>query len=440
MRNAAMVLLAAIACALACAAPDVRVIIEEDIYTYESPNNGSGPLWSFGCTAIARIGERVFVSQMETGKDIPPLCNTRWRLLERTENGWTLRAEADGFRQREPAVLATDARKTLYLNVNDSIMPPGTQYGACEPHILAFDVDRGPFSPRKLSPQWTGTPTFTDHSYRGYAADPAASQLLMFNIDAETSVQHWCLLSMEGEPLKHGGVAFPIRSCYPQVSLKNGRAGILAIGDIVEPNEEWRAYKFEQTQRKWDYVFRVLYFSSTPDIAAQDFGPPIEIANVDATGGHITNQDLWIAPDGAAHIMYTEREVASPLMRDKFFPGKSTTNSLMLAVVRQGVVAERRLLIPGSEDEQPGHARFHLMPDGTVYALVYISGKQPRNVLMRIHPDLDVTDPVPVPLQTPLSSYLLATERAGNAPSTTIDALGAGRSDNSIAYVQIRLN
>jgi hypothetical protein len=262
----------------------------------------------------------------------------------------------------------------------------------------------------------------------------------MFNIDAETSVQHWCLLTMEGAALKQGGVVFPIRSCYPQVALKNGRADILAIGDIVEPNEEWRAYKFEKTQSKWDYVFRILYVASTPDIMESEFGAPIEIANVDATCGHITNQDLWIAPDGAAYIMYTEREVASPLIRDKFFPGKSTLDSLVLAIVRDGTVTERRVLIPGSEDEQPGHARFHVTPDGTVYALIYISGRQPRNALMPIYPALDVDELVPIPLQTPLSSYLLASERAGNAPSTTIDVLGTGRSGNTMSYAQIRLN
>ena len=39
----------------------------------------------------------------------------------------------------------------------------------------------------------------------------------------------------------------PIRACYPQVALRDRAAHVLAIGDIVEPNEAWRAHKKEAT-------------------------------------------------------------------------------------------------------------------------------------------------------------------------------------------------
>ncbi|MBM3290659.1 MAG: hypothetical protein FJY92_10955, partial [Candidatus Hydrogenedentes bacterium] len=326
---------AALAVAIACApawAVTPRVVYEEDVYTYTNPNNGSGPMWSFGCTPIARVGERVFVSQMETGEGVPPLSNTRWRLLERTGAGWTVVAETPDYKQREPTLLATDASSTVFLYVNPSLMPPGTQYGACEPHLLAFDVNASPFAPRKIAPTWDGAPTYTDHSYRGYAADAAAQRVLMFNIDAQTSIQHYCLLAMDGRALANGRVTFPVRGCYPQVAIENGRAHILAVGDIVEPVEEWRTFKKEQTGREWDYVFRRLFLAQNADIEHGPFAPPIEIANVDATAGHIANQDLWIAPNGDAYVLYTETEVASPLMRDRYFPGKSTTPALTLAI------------------------------------------------------------------------------------------------------------
>ncbi|MBI4558527.1 MAG: hypothetical protein HY706_13170 [Candidatus Hydrogenedentes bacterium] len=417
---------------------NVSVVSEEDVYSFVNPNNGSGPLWSFGCTSIARLGERVFVSAMETGEGVPPLSNTRWRLLERHKDGWRMVSEAKEYRQREPCSLATVSDNRLFLYVNDSQMPPGTHYGRCEPHLLFFDVSSPPFAWIKLMPYWGSQPTFTDHSYRGFAADRNRGELLMLNIDAKTSIQHWCLLTRGALTLRNGSVSFPIRACYPQVALKNRAGYILAIGDIVEPVEEWRKYKFEQTQREWDYVFRILYFTWTPDLMTQDFAPPIEIANVDATGGYITNQDLWIAPNGDAYIMYTERAVQSELLRDRFFPGKSTISSLYLAVVRDGKIIERRVLIEGSASVEPGTARFHVAPKGNVWAVIYLGGPSPSNVLMQVYPAVS-EKPVPIPLRAPFSNFCLATVRAGNRPSNTLDILGTSTSDNTMSYAEVRL-
>jgi hypothetical protein len=415
----------------------VRVVIEEDVYTFTSPDNGSGPMWSFGCTTIARLGDRVVVSEMETGEGVPRLCNTRWRLAERTDDGWKVFAEAEGYRQREPCLLATLSDHEFFLNVNDSIMPPGTEYGPCEPHLLAFDLNDLAKPPRKLMPEWAGEINFTDHSYRGYAADRANRELLMLNIDAKTSTEHWALLTADGETLNNGGIDFPIRACYPQVALRNRAGYLLAISDIVEPNEEWRQYKFEQTGAKWDYVFRILYFTSSPDLMARDFGTPIEIANVDKTGGHISNQDLWISPDGEAYILYTEREVASALIRDRFVPGGSLISSLHLAVVKDGEIVQRKVLVEGTESVQPGHARFQVTPEGKVYALLHINGAEHPNQLMQIYPLLDDPPTVPVPFKTPFGSYLLASERAGNEPSNIIDVYGHQASGTTLSYAQV---
>lgn len=418
--------------------PRVDVTHEETVYGYTPPNNGSGPFWSFGCTTIARVEDDVYVSEMETGRDVPPLCNTRWRLHKRTQDGWTLFAEAEDYRQREPAVLGTTGTEALYLNVNDSTEPPGTNYGPCTPYLLKFNPDNAA-NPAKLMPHWEGEPYFTDHSYRGFAADREANQLLMLNIDAKTSEQNWCHMTAGGETLGNGKIVFPIRACYPQAALKDGAAYVLAIGDIREPVKEWADYKFEQTQREWDYVFRILYFTWTRDIHSEGFGEPIEIANVDVTAGHITNQDLWIAPNGDAYIMYTERPVSNALMRDKFFPEMSILDTLHLVVVRKGEILSREVLLEGTDTRQPGTARFHVTENGDLYAMLYavIDGTA-GNYLTRVSPPLEERKLTPVPLQQPLGTFLLANARAGNAPSNTIDLVGSG-SDNTIVYAQIQL-
>ncbi|HPO15972.1 MAG TPA: hypothetical protein PLI09_21220 [Candidatus Hydrogenedentes bacterium] len=418
--------------------PSVTVRAEEPVYSFVSPDNGSGPLWSYGCTPIARLGDEVYVSQMETGEGIPPLCNTRWRLLHREQGQWRMIAEADAFRQREPCPLARLSDAQLVMNVNDSTQPQGTKYGVCDPHLIKFVFPDGSHERSELRPVWTDQPYYTDHSYRGFAADTGRHQLLMLNIDAKTSIQHACLLSSDGETLATGSIKFPIRACYPQVQLSKGAAYVLAIGDIVEPVKAWREYKFEQTQRSWDYVFRILYFTGTPNLFKQNFAEPMEIANVDATGGYISNKDLWVSPRGEAYILYTECEVASALLRDKFFPGKSIINSLNLAVVKQGKIVERRRLISGTEKSAPGEARFHLTPDGTLWAVIFMSGETGGNSLLRINPPDPENRLIPIPLKTPMSGYCLASVRAGNIPSYTIDMLGC-LSGNVMAYAEIAM-
>lgn len=416
--------------------PAVQVIAEEEVYTFVNPDNGSGPMWAYGSTEIVRSGDAVFVCQMETGAGIPPLSNTRWRLLKRADGGWRVVAEPDRFIQREPCPLAV-IRDTLFLSVNDSTQPPGTKYGNCEPHVLRFRFNGDAVEQTKLTPVWKKQHTFTDHSYRGFAADPETGQIVMLNIDAETSEQNACLMTPDGRTIGSASVNFPIRACYPQVALRGNAVHVLAIGDIVEPVAEWKAYKFEQTQRSWDYVFRILYYTSTPDITRQGFATPLEIANVDATGGAISNQDLWISPDGAAYILYTEREVASALLRDRFFPGKSIIASLHLAVVKDGAVASRTVLYPGSETIQPACARFHAAADGAVYAVLYASGPDAGNKLLQVHPPVENPPLIPIPAQEPLPSFCLANVRAGNPPSDTIDLLG--QVGDTLRYMQVRL-
>jgi len=221
--------------------------------------------------------------------------------------------------------------------------------------------------------------------------------------------------------------------------LQDGAAHVMAIGDIVEPVEAWRQYKFEQTGQKWDYVFRVLYYTWTPDISNQGFAEPIEIANRDATAGAISNQDLWVGPDGSAYVMYTERVVQNAMMRDKFFPGESIDTSLHLAVVKAGVIAERRELVAGGEGVQAGYARFHETPDGKLYAVAYIANSDPGDYLLQVYPKSDVAAPVKIPLATPFGAFCLAGVRGGSTPSNMIDIFGHSTGGGTLSYARVDL-
>ncbi len=416
-------------------AQTVEVKAEEDVYTFVNPNNGSGPLWDYGSTNIARCGNDVYVSQQETGEGVPPLSNTRWRLLKRTTDGWKMVAEQEKFIQREPCPMGVMGG-VLFMSINPSTQPPGTKYGNCVPQILRFSFAGDKVEQSAFTPVWNKEHNYTDHSYRGFAVDPQAGHMLLLNIDAKTSEQNACLMTADGETLGGASVRFPIRACYPQVALRGNAVHVLAIGDIVEPVEEWKTYKLEQTKATWDYVFRILYYTSTPDVAKTGFAAPLEIANVDKTAGAISNQDLWLSPDGDAYVMYTEREVASALLRDKFFPGKSLVTSLHLAVVKDGAVTSRRVLYEGTEAAQCGHARFHVAADGTLYAVLCVSGPDAGNKLLQVYPPVENAPLLSIPVKKPMPSYCLANVRAGNAPSNTIDLLGQSTGD-TMSYIQM---
>ena len=126
-------------------------------------------------------------------------------------------------------------------------------------------------------------------------------------------------------------------------------------------------------------------------------------------------------------------------MRDKFFPDKSIINDLKLAIVTPGKAPEIQTLITGREGAEPAHARFQATPDGAVYAVLYMSGPEAGNKLLRVYPPTELPDPIPIPLARPMSAFCLATVRAGNAPSWTIDLLGHLTGDR-LSYARIILD
>src|SRR4051812_29051443 len=138
-----------------------------------------------------------------------------------------------------------------------------------------------------------------------------------------------------------------------------------------------RAYKKKRTGQDWDYTFGRLYYTWNPDLTKATFHDWIEIANNDKTGGGITLGDLWLAPDGAVHLLWTERKLDLRL-RDQFFPGEKQRYALMHAVLREGRIVSRDVLLESNEgavQPVPGRARFQITPKNRLFVIFYVSGR-----------------------------------------------------------------
>lgn len=432
--------------------------IEEGIYTFEPSNNGSGPMWCSGSTCMARIGNDVFASGVETLKGVEPLNNCRWLLFKRGSQGWELQQADEKDRTREPCPLAGFPDGRLFLSVNPNRAPAGQRNGPAEPQILEFSASdpRGPH--KTILPLWEGTPVFTEHSYRSFCADGPKGELLLLNAFGHEA-QYWSYRDRRGQWAKNGRLVFPmgndyetpepIRLCYPVVALRNRAAHVLAISDIIEPVKAWREYKLEiHKGAKWDYDFRRLFYTWTPDIAKTPFAPWGEVASREKTAGHVYPLDLWLDREGAAHILWKEMSVWDRRMRDKFFPGTPITTSLQYGVVRKGQLVLCTTLALGGEGQSPlipGYARLHATPDGRLFVFYYCNGTDAQgkavseNRLMEVFPDGHHGEPVKVPLERPFTVFMTATERAGSPPSNAIELLGVAPGRPGISYARIDL-
>lgn len=428
--------------------PRVCAVEAEEVVTRYSPaNNGAGPMWCYGSTVIARRRQDVFLSVIETGEGVPLLCNTRWQLWRRDAERWRLEQAEAQFRQREPCPLAVLSDGKVFLSVNPSTEPPGVKYGPCKPLVLEFDAANPGQPPATHEPAWAEGTYFTDHSYRGFAADGDGGELLLLNIDARTGEQFVSHRDGAGRWHARGKIRFPIRSCYPQVALRDGAAHVLAIGDIVEPNEAWRKLKYEKRQSKWDYVFRRLFYTYTTDIGRRPFGTPVEIDTVEETCGHISNLDLYVGADGAAHLLYLKRPYQYDFIRDRYFPGRAMTTSLEYVTVRNGRVSARRALVEwteGADGLQPSYARFHVDTRDTLW--VILAGTEARagqrsfgNFIGRMPKTGEQPKFGRIALEHPFGRFFTSTTRGGSQPSDLVDLFGTADDSPNLRYARLRL-
>ncbi len=444
---------------LIIAAADLAPVveIEEDVYSFTDAGNGAGPMWCGGSTTLVRAGDHVFASGLETVAGAQPLNNCRWILLQRGVRGWE-RVRVDDSLTREPAPLAAfqDGRVLLSANPTLGVGPPG-KAGPARPDVLQFAAGDPTAAPLALAPEWQGAPRFTEHSYRSFAADGPAGELVLFQNVGYTHAE-WTFRDRTGRWSARGQLPWPwgaeydkpqpARVCYPTVAMRGRSVHFCGVSDIVEPYGAWRDFKRELTGREWDYDFRRLFYAWTPDITREPFSAWVEIASRDKTGGWITPGDLWLAPDGDVHLLWSERAIDERL-RARFFPEEKQSHALNYAVVREGRVVLRRSLVESTED-RPGvigsGGRFQVTPDRRLFVIFYAAGPEPdgrrvaENRLMEILPGGRIGASARVPVAKPFKSFFTTTVRGGSPPAETLELLGlrAG-TGNTISYAKVRL-
>lgn len=443
----------------ACAAELKPIVeIEEDVYSYTNAGNGAGPMWCHGSTCLVRVGKRVFASGIETVPGAKPLTNCRWMLFERRAKGWEqVRLDTDG-RTREPAPLAAFQRGSVFLSANPTLghgdEPNG---GPARPDVFEFKARDPTAAPKSLLPVWQGEPKFTEHSYRSFAADGAAGELILFQNIGYTHAE-WTFRDRRGTWRAQGQIKWPwgaeydkpepIRVCYPNVALRNRAVYFCGVSDVVEPYQAWRDFKRQLTGQQWDYDFRRLFFTWTPDITKKPFAGWIEIASCDKTCGWISPGDLYVADNGDVHLVWSERAIDERL-RAKFFPEAKQRHSLNYALVREGKVVLRKTIEESSEDK-PGiigsGARFQITPEHRFFVIYYAGGTDSggksvaENRVRELLADGNLTPSVRLPLEKAFSQYFTATIRGGSAPSRTLEMLGPRQgSGNTISYARVRL-
>ena len=428
-----------------------RVEIEEDLYSYTPADNGASPFWCFGNTCIVECKGRVFASGLETLPDLKPLNNCVPLLYTRDDQGWRLIYRGEG-RTREPSPLCCFADGRVFLSLNTSLVGPEEYGGPAKPSILAIDASSpdGPYS--EILPVWAGEPPFTEHSYRSFVADSDRGELIIFqNIGNDHA--EWAFMDASGNWSANGQLNWlwgaeydkpqPVRTCYPNVQLKNRAVYFCGVSDIIEPYNEWRAYRKELTGKDWDYDFRRLLFTWCDDVGDGGFHKWIEISSRDRTSGWIFASDMLVDDDGTVHILWLERSLDERL-RERFFPLEKLTNSLNYAHIRNGVVRSRTALFVGGEDEAPGKcdgARLHRTADGRILVVYHLdadaTGASPEMRIAQIGPNGSLSQETTLSIEQPLSHFFTNTVRGGSPPSDTIHLLGGV--ENRVRYVRVDL-
>jgi len=406
--------------------------------------NGSGPEWDRGNAHMIRVGDRVFITNAHVHADRLPFNHTTMELWEKKDGGpWRKVFEDDSGFQREPCPMAYLGGGLLAVTVN----PTARSYAKDEPsrvvesvpmmHIL--DVSGEVKKADTIRLQWDAAQhRFLDHSYRSMAADPQTGDLFLTNIDYNGEEEHlFTLLDKDMHCRKTGRLRFPQRSCYHNIAMKDGEVYLFAVQDIVEPNEEWKAYKRKMTGNEWDFDFRTIYLNYCPDIREGDFEPSQVVCHRENTCGWVANLDCCFDRNGDMLLLASQRNIAHAFMQEPFFP--DTPLELCLEVFRysHGRLVERTVVDSTTEDEKHSEygGYFHTAADGSVY-LVWSKKTGCRDVGLGTGMYLSRTADLkaaPVKLSDEFGMPFGCKTRLGAAPCDTIDCYWT-RDNRQIMY------
>ena len=444
---------------------ELTVVAEETVRSVQDYNNGAGPFWCYGSGTMIRDGDRVMCTVNDVVPESTPLCNTDWNLYCRRDGDtWRLVRSGGGTLEREPCPLVRlpDGRIVVSTNGSVETLDPyddGRCPCRCEPYLLRLDVSDPGGRPVRIDPQWDGDYRFSEHSYRAIGADGLAGTLFLTQQVPGDGIydQAWCFLNAEGEWTANGVLRFPMRGCYLTTVVKGRAVYIVAVSDETEPNEAWRDYKREVTGQVWDYDFRQLFYVYTPDIEEKPFSPVLTITSADETCGWTTHLGMAVLDDGTAYILYMQRNIQHPFMRDRFFPETPITVSLKLVTIRNGRVVARDTLMETVESEEstqtadgevpmsgpvPDYGALHETSDGRLLAIWHQTdpeGRRSGNFIQQVVPWAE--ERCRIDLQTPLKRFFTATGHGGTLSSNTIDLLGTdGESPLVVRYAQVRIS
>ena len=463
-----------------CPPFEVRVEVEETAFScpeYKTTNNGSGMFWGSGSSQIVRLDDRVFISAFEHVPGCAPLNNARWALHERDTGGWHLRQRDEKGRTREPCPLAVSHSGRLLMSANPTLAPwidakpdPKTgkipvRGGPAQPEFLEFDPASPERAPKHLIPRWANEQKFSDHSYRAFGADGDNGEFVLFNKVGATHTA-WAFLDRHGK-WKTGELIWP-KGEDPKHSVWRSDVTPVNYANVVLSNRQvycigqspyniWNRIDPANTETwgrgKWGWRMRKLHYAWTPDIATTPFREWSVVDDTMDDGGTIGMGDSWLAPDGRLHVVYQKHPI-NPKLRDQYFPDIKRDYRLCYAILKDGQVLQKRVLLAGGETTGPlephgyiGHPRFHITPDHSMYILCKIRGTTPETrpqsgtYALRVGADGAVSEPVRIPLERPpRSSFFTASPRAGNRLTETADLLIADTIDGKPVARYARLS
>ena len=436
-------------------------VLREDLIDPSVPlfGNGSGPSWNFASPMVVRQDDQVWFSLSRPVERVPPYANTIWQVYRRTGEGWEVILESPGPMDREPCPLVGLNAYTLAVFANPKVSfnrfrPENSAIlWNSRPQLLAFPSAMETPETFLIEPVFSGDPVLREHTYRAIAVNPANSEVFVMVQDPDSELYHPSYLDPIGQWHALPAFSFPKRGLYANAQMRDGRVHLAAVSDIQEPVPEWRAAKFRKFDRHWDYAYRNLYYTWSPNVLEGGFGEPLVVDSIEERPGHIRNLDLLVDAGGTAHLLYLKKSFQYGFLRDEFFPDEPMRVVIGYAQIKEGAIQIRTDLIEGlMEPDEPSSgmegeltwARLHQLLDGTI-VMIYterVAGRN-RTGLLSIGPDGLPGDQVEIDLQHPMGSvFFTNTERGGSLPSNRIDLLEMTweKTHHEVRYAEIEVN